>query len=87
VTPNERQNYAQEILRNPIFTEAMKEIETSLMSEWKATPPDAWKRREGLYERLQALMDFKAQLDNFIHTAALDSTAEDKHGRTSRYTV
>jgi hypothetical protein len=87
VTPSERSRLARDILDNEVFTEACGEIEKTLKDSWKATPPDAWKRREGLYERLQALEDIKAQLQTFIDTAALETTAKGKHGRSEGYNV
>lgn len=75
MTPHERQSNARLLLRNEIFTEACEVIERNLWDSWKATPPDAWKRREALYERLQALGDIRAQLQTFIDTAAMETTA------------
>jgi hypothetical protein len=75
VTPAERFNNARDLLRNDVFKEACEVLERNLMDSWKATPPDAWKQRESLYERLQALRDIRVQLENFIHTAAMETTA------------
>ena len=87
MTPNEKSTLARDLLRNDIFNEAIKEIESSLVGEWKASHPDAWKARERVYDRLQSLMDIRAQLETYIATAALDTTAREQHGRTERYTV
>lgn len=87
MTPNEKSNLARDILRNDIFNEAVREIESFLIAEWKTSHPDAWKARERVYDRLQALMDVKAKLETYIATAALDTTAREQHGRTERYTV
>ena len=87
MTPSERHNNARELLRNEVFNEACKVLEEGLIAAWKATPPDAWKQRESLYDKLQALQDVKQQLEVFIHTAAMETTAKVQHGRTTRYTV
>ena len=85
MSPNEKARLAEEILRNEIFQEAISTLESGLVAEWKATTPDSWKSRERLYDRLQALMDLRQQLETFIATAALDTTARNQHGRTERY--
>jgi hypothetical protein len=73
--PKERARLAEEIFRNDVFHLAFDYLEQVLIAEWKSSSPEAWKARERTYDRLQALIDVKAQLENFIHTAALDSTA------------
>jgi len=73
--PSERARLADEALRNPVVTEAFEVIERNLVAEWKSSNPEKWKDRERTYERLQALIDLRAQLQTFIDTAALDSTA------------
>ena len=85
MTPPERATQARLILDNPILDEAFGEVKSRLMSSWEATHPDQWKVREGLFDRLQALKDVRQQLETFIHTAALETTAKVQHGRTERY--
>lgn len=75
MTPNEKSRLAREALDNPVIEEAFDAIEMSIYAEWKSSSPDQWKGRERTYERLQALLDLKAQLQTFIDTAALDTTA------------
>lgn len=75
MTPSERSRLASEALDNPVLNEAFDVLELSIYAEWKSSSPDQWKGRERTYERLQALLDLKAQLQTFIDTAALDSTA------------
>ncbi len=87
MTPSERARLANEILNNEVFDEAFKAQERALIAEWKASHPDKWKDREATYMKLQALLDVKQQLDNFIATAALETTAREKHGRTEGYNV
>ncbi len=87
MTPTERIFYAEEMLRNPLFDEVMKELESSLIAEWKVSPPDSWKSREATYQKLQALMDIRAQIQTFIDTAAMETTAKGKHGRSEGYNV
>jgi hypothetical protein len=83
----ERARLAEEALRNEIFDEAVMVLEQNLIAEWKVSPPDNWKSREATYNKLQALMDIKAQLQTFLDTAALETTAKGKHGRSSSYNV
>jgi hypothetical protein len=87
MTPNERQINAREILRNQVFNEAFEVLERDLLASWKATHPDSWKEREKLHAQFSALQDVKHKLETFIHTAALETTAKGKHGRTEGYTV
>lgn len=87
MNPNERARLAGEILRNEVFTEAFRTLEQALIGEWKASLPEKWKDREATYMKLQALMDIEAQLRNFVDTAAMETTAGGKHGRTEGYTV
>ena len=85
--PNERARLAKEVLDNPIFTEAIQHLEKGLIAEWKASHPDKWKDREATYQKLQCLMDLMQQLETYIATAALDTTAREQHGRTQGYNV
>lgn len=85
--PSERARLAEEILRNEVFDEAIKTLEGALIAEWKSSHPDKWKDREATFGKLQALMDIRQQLENFIHTAALETTAKGQHGRTQGYNV
>lgn len=87
MTPNERATQARLILDNDVLKEAVNEIRSRLIASWEATHPDQWKARESLFAQLTALKDLMAQLETFIHTAALDSTAKGKHGRTEGYNV
>lgn len=75
MTPQEKSRWAMTALQNPILHEAFGVLEQNLNVAWKSSHPDHWKEREAIYAKLQALMDVKAQLQNFIDTAALDSTA------------
>lgn len=75
MTPSDRARWANEALQNKVITEAFDCLEANLIAEWKSSPPDKWKGREATYDKLQALMDLRSQLQNFIDTAALDSTA------------
>ena len=59
---------AAQILENEAWGEAYEQLESALIEGWKASEPDAWKAREGLYERLQALKDVRAQLETFLAT-------------------
>lgn len=76
MTPRERARLADEALRNEVIQEAFEVIERNLHAEWSSSSPDKWKDRERTYDKLQALMDLKAQFQTFIDTAALDSTAK-----------
>jgi hypothetical protein len=87
MTPTERARLAEEVLRNEVFNEAFEVLEQYLVAEWKVSPPENWKSRERTYEKLQALIDVKAQLQTFIDTAALETTAKGKHGRSEGYNV
>lgn len=87
MTPYERATNARQLLDNPVLDEAFGEIKSRLVSSWETTHPDQWKAREGLFDRLQALKDVRQQLETFIHTAALETTAKVQHGRTQGYNV
>lgn len=76
MSPKERARLADAVLQNDVFKEALSELETELVTSWKATPRDDWRLREGLYGQLQALKDLKTKLENYIATAALDTTAK-----------
>lgn len=87
MTPSERANQAQLILDNETFHEAFQAVERGLVDLWKASAPDAWKQRERVYDQLKALQDVKQQLETYIHTAALETTAKVSHGRSTGYNV
>ena len=59
---------AAQILENEAWDEAYTQLESALVDNWKASEPDAWKVRESIYERLQALKDVRAQLETFLAT-------------------
>jgi hypothetical protein len=85
VTPSEKASNARQILENQVLQEAFIDLASRLHGSWEASHPDKWKDREAIFNQLQALKDLKAQLESYIHTAALDSTAKVQHGRTERY--
>lgn len=85
MTPFERAAQARIVLDNPILDEAFDELKACLISSWETSHPDNWKKREAIFNQLQSLKDFKAQLETFIHTAAMETTAKVQHGRTERY--
>lgn len=87
MTPSEKALNARLLLDNRVFSEVFSQLETELWASWKATPSDSWKERERLYEQFKALHDVKHKLETFISTAAMETTAKVKHGRTEGYTV
>ena len=87
MTPAERARLADEVLRNEVFTLAFSTLEQALIAEWKSSHPDHWKAREATYAKLQCLIDVRQQLETFIHTAALETTARGPNGRTEGYNV
>jgi hypothetical protein len=87
VTPIERATNAQLILDNEVLAEAFALLEERIVSNWKSSSPDQWKSRERMFEQLTALQDVKQQLETFIHTAAMETTAKGKHGRSEGYNV
>lgn len=62
---------AAQILENEAWEEAFKQLNASLHASWEHTSPDEWKKREQIYERLQALQDVKNKLETFLATGAL----------------
>lgn len=87
MTPTERARLSGEVLNNPVFVLAFDTLEQALVAEWKASHPDHWKAREVTYAKLQCLIDVRQQLETFIHTAALETTARGPNGRTEGYNV
>lgn len=85
MTPSEKASNARQILDNQVLNEAFSDLTSRLHDAWETSHPDKWKDREAIFNQLQALKDLKAQLETYIHTAALDSTAKVQHGRTERY--
>jgi hypothetical protein len=85
VTPNEKASSARQILENQVLREAFSDLTNRLHDSWESSPLDQFREREAIFNQLQALKDLKAQLEDYIHTAALDSTAKVQHGRTERY--
>lgn len=68
--------FAKQALDNPVLDEAFADIKARIFSLWEISHSDKWKDREVLYCQLQALNDFRGQLENYLHTAALETTAE-----------
>ena len=87
MTPSERATNARLLLDNKVFDEAFGQLEADLWASWKTTSPDSWKERERLFAQFTALHDVKHKLETFISTAAMETTAKVKHGRTERYTA
>lgn len=85
MTPSEKASNARLILENQVLHEAFSDLKTRLHDSWEASHPDNWKAREAIFNQLQSLKDLRSQLESYIHTAALDSTARVQHGRTERY--
>jgi len=75
MTPNERAAQAKIVLESEIFSEVFKVLDDRMTSLWKSSHPDQWKYRERVFDQLQALQDVKRQLEDFIHTAAMETTA------------
>lgn len=71
MTPKERADRAREIFESEVWADAYADLQGSLHSAWEASPPDDWKGRERIYDRLQALKDLKAQLESYQHFGAL----------------
>lgn len=62
---------AAQILENEAWEDAFKQLNASLHSSWEHTAPEEWKKREQIYERIQALQDVKTKLETFLATGAL----------------
>jgi hypothetical protein len=75
MTPNERAAQAKILLESEIFDEAFKALDARLTSLWKSSHPDQWKYRERVFDQLGALQDVKHLLEDFINTAAMETTA------------
>jgi hypothetical protein len=63
---------AAQVLENEAWNEAFTQLDASLHSSWAHTSPDEWKKREQIYERIQALQDVRNKLETFLATGALD---------------
>jgi len=65
LTPKERADRATELFESEVWEEAYAELKNSLHAAWEASRPDDYEGRERAYNRLQALMDMRAQLQTF----------------------
>jgi hypothetical protein len=83
----ERAVNAQLVLDTGIVHEAIDVLTERLVDSWKSSSPEDWKGRERMFDQLKALQDVSRQLEDFIHTAAMETTAKGKHGRSEGYNV
>lgn len=62
-------HHAKELLDSEAWAKAYAAVESSLAASWSVETE--WRKREALWERLQALKDLKAQLESFVADGTL----------------
>ncbi len=70
---NLREEQAKALLANPIWTEALEDIERTYTNEWKITDPAHVEYRERAYYIIKALDKLKAHINEHIVTGKLNS--------------
>ena len=62
---------AAQVLENEAWLESFKQLYESLHAQWASTAHEEWRKREMLYERIQALQDVRMKLETLMATGAL----------------
>tara|TARA_R100001129_G_scaffold159674_1_gene123968 strand:+ start:13973 stop:14221 length:249 start_codon:yes stop_codon:yes gene_type:complete len=76
----ERAILAQQILDNPIYQEAVSEVENRLVQAWQDTIVSQREDREKIYHMLLAMRDIKSQIEEVLTTGKLAEMQELKNG-------
>ena len=76
----ERAILAQQILDNPIYQEAVSEVENKLVQAWQDTIVSQQEDREKIYHMLLAMRDIKSQIEEVLTTGKLAEMQELKNG-------
>ena len=76
----ERAILAQQILDNPIYQEAVSEVENRLVQAWQDTIVSQREDREKIYHMLLAMRDIKSQIEEVLTTGKLAEMQELKTG-------
>jgi len=76
----ERAILAQQILDNPIYQEAVSEVENRLIQAWQDTIVSQQEDREKIYHMLLAMRDIKSQIEEVLTTGKLAEMQELKNG-------
>ena len=76
----ERAILAQQILDNPIYQEAVSEVENRLVQAWQDTVVSQQEDREKIYHMLLAMRDIKSQIEEVLTTGKLAEMQELKNG-------
>lgn len=76
----ERAILAQQILDNPIYQEAVSEVENRLVQAWQDTIVSQQEDREKIYHMLLAMRDIKSQIEEVLTTGKLAEMQELKNG-------
>ena len=76
----ERAILAQQILDNPIYQEAVSEVENRLVQAWQDTIVSQREDREKIYHMLLAMRDIKPQIEEVLTTGKLAEMQELKNG-------
>ena len=76
----ERAILAQQILDNPIYQEAVSEVENRLVQAWQDTIVSQREDREKIYHMLLDMRDIKSQIEEVLTTGKLAEMQELKNG-------
>ena len=76
----ERAILAQQILDNPIYQEAVSEVENRLVQAWQDTIVSQREDREKIYHMLLAMRDIKSQIEEVLTTGKLAEMQGLKNG-------
>jgi len=71
MTPDERSRRASELLDDPFIQHVLDMMELKYVDTWRTSRIDDWDIRTQAYERLQALYEFRADLEMFATESAI----------------
>ena len=80
LTSAERASYAEQLLKNPVFKEAMRAVEDDLIRDWSDTLPTQTNEREALWSQIQALKKIEETLTGYINEFKLGYSNKVKPG-------
>jgi len=62
---------AEQLLRDPLFTDAVSSIEAEYMRRWRATLPTETEKREHFYLSLKVLGEVVSEITHHLNTGKL----------------
>jgi hypothetical protein len=72
MSDNERAILAKSMLDNPIFCEAVKEMERELFGMWRESHVDDLDGREDVYVAFQAIQKLRLKLESYANKVRFD---------------